>query len=264
MDLTREQTAAAMHGLGKKKARWEPLELTDDQLQPVPDWLGDCYVDWHEGCSNTPTVRMKQVADFPEFGNWRREDGGRWIQRSSDGLLMHQHIHKGALSMRPDGSIETTKQDGYAGRTFTLERVEGLCDLEMVQPKPLNGLVTVHLQGPWFGGCPDGWIEMISVDMRPDPTDKYSEWSRKWYDLQGVPWYRRSGTFGFYLSETVVVRALRKFQPHLLLARAWHSWSDAPHVEPYTVEWGAPKAFKQMRVRGEGPGEHPEPIFVGD
>ena len=217
--------------------QWTEVERPTGPFE-TPAWCGDVHVDWMLGWCTWPHLKFKQVAPFPEMGPWKREvlDGGkvRWICASADGTLVEQYWHSGALTPRGDGELETTKQDGFGGRTFTLDRVEGITG-------------KVHLRGPWWGGTPDGYTEMTSVDM----TQK-SDASPHYAYLRGTPWHKRGGTFGFYIREDLLIKLLSRFLPHLPLARVLpYPTAERPHVEPYDPSWGCPKRFRPNPEPGE-------------
>jgi hypothetical protein len=210
------------------KPSWREIERPAGTVE-TPAWCGDVHVDWMMDFANSPHIILKQVAPLPEFGEWAREPKGnsvRWYRQTADGSLVGQHWHNGQLTQMPDGSWETTKQDGYAGSTFTI--------------KPVVGLGTVHLRGPWFGGTQPGYSEMTSVDMT-DPQKSSPYYANR-------PWYKRGATFGLYISDELLIRVLSRFAPHLPLAWVSMFSGDHPRVQPYLAEWGAPKQFREKAV----------------
>ena len=280
MQLSNDQSAAVMHGLGKEKM-WAPVPPATD-VSDLPSWLLDIHIDFMRGASNSPHILLN-VDEKPwpkgEPEIFQYEEEGRWRARSSDGWSMLQHCHGPAnpttawrlVQMQPsmylkDGVMEwqigpiddakkhlenvkrdghhpnayietkdiyaTAKDNGYGGRVFWIKDRAGN---------------DVALRGPFFGGTPPFWQE-ASFYARDDsrPYDKLD-------DKSGKPWYQRMGCFGYYVSEELVIKAITKFRPDLLLARVYPGYGHA-HVEPYERDWGAPKSFmaNELRQPGEG------------
>lgn len=207
----------------------------------VPAWCGGAHVDMKLGWASNPWVRFKQIAEMPAMGVWHREvvpgrDGGtRWSRTSPDGHLMEQLWHGGALSARADGSLETTQQDGFGGRTSTIE---------------VLGLGNVHLRGPWFGGTADGFNELTAVDLTPgslnDKRRQHPYWRRR-----AKAWHQMTGCFGLYISDDLLVRLLSRFVPHLHLARIQPYRGASMRIEPYVAAWGCPKRLRADKEQGE-------------
>jgi hypothetical protein len=216
-------------------ATWEPIERAEGPQQ-IPAWCGGAHVELQMEYANSPHVLMKQVANVA-YGPWQR-DGKEWTRTSLDGSLRDRYWHAGALTQLPDGSWETTRQEGFGGRTFKLGNVEGLG--------------VVHLRGPWFGGDMEGYQEAHMVDMTRDNWDPY---------YADKPWYRRGACFGWYVRQTDLVNILSQYAPEMPLARVklFRDWCSK--VEPYLEEWGMPKDWfmKQQRadpVEGSEPKSH--------
>lgn len=280
MKLSDDQTLVVMHGLGSQKS-WVDVPLPSGHLE-LPKWLLDCHIDMMMGWGNPPRA-LYHVKGEPwpdgEPQIFEREEGEYWRARSSDGWSMLQHIHggevrpatvwrvtgldsnthasksetdwiitdpkKGESQMTaamgaamehlklcvkhgsPEAQIETkdahvtTKLDGYGGRVFWINtKTHG----------------EVALRGPFFGGTPLGWHEAICYSRDDSPYEIQQ-------DRRGIPWYKRSGTFGYYVSEELLLRAVATFQPHLRMARVYPGYGQA-RLEPYEAAWGCPKEFR--------------------
>jgi hypothetical protein len=198
---------------------WRDIERPTGKFE-TPDWGGGAHIDWMLDFGNSPEVRLKQVGPIPLFGDWHQGPDGRWWRETADKSLMEQLWHKGALSRADDGVWQTTHQDGFGGRTFTLESV--------------IGLGPVRLRGPWFGGTRPGYSEMKSVDMTEDQPAYY----------QGRPWYKRMATFGYYISDDLLIRLLSRYCPDLPIAMVQKCGGEHERVEPYRHDWGCPKSIR--------------------
>ena len=287
--LSNDQTAAVMHGLKRSAPTWEPVELPTGRIE-LPDWLLDVHVDMCRGSANSPRVQYKVKRKPWPVGEeelFELEDGDCWRARSSDGWTMVQHVHSGApkktIAWRvgnmsnpyckdgytewqtsddseskviaeankhlkfcrergsPDACLETKecwttpKQDGYGGRIFWIKTKDGR---------------EIALRGPWYGGCPLGWDEATCYERKDqDP------WEIR-QDRDGVPWYKRGGYFGYYVSEELKLRAIAVYAPHLRMARVFPGYGPA-RLEPYESEWGGPKRWIKQEDRQPGEGIQP-------
>jgi hypothetical protein len=168
--------------------------------------------------ANPPAVILKQIGAVA-FGSWQRRGVKEWLRTSLDGSLIERLWHGGTLTQLADGSWETTKQEGFGSRTFTLDHVEGLGK--------------VHLRGPWFGGDLDGYQEQSMVDMTGSAPSYYA----------GKAWHARTACFGWYIRQTDLIAILSRYVPHMPIAREkrFSDWCSTVH--PYLEEWGMPKDF---------------------
>lgn len=199
---------------------WHPIEAPT--MVELPDWIGGLHIDWMLGWANDPRLIWKMVKHMPcDSATWKNDGKSRWW-READGT-MEQLWHTTQLQECEQGFETVTHQQGFGGRTFKIEPVEGL-------DRP------VFLRGPWFGGSQTGWQECTTVDWEKAKLDKY-------YNSLNKPWHERMANFGNYISEDLVIRALAKFHPHLGIARV-RLFEDYWHAEPYMLEWGCPKAFR--------------------
>lgn len=227
MELSDDQMVAVTHGLGRTDPGWSEVERPTGRID-LPAWLGDVHVDWMEGYANSPKVYFKQVGPI-ELGQWRREHGKVWIRYTADGLVAEKLVHDGALS-KVDGAWRTTRQDGFGGRVFVLDDVEGL------------GRVELH--GPWFGGQLPGFSEMIKVDMSTGSRNLAPYYSDR-------PWHGRGGTFGLYVADELKIKALARHLPHLRIARLQPYPGSQPEIQPFPEEWSCPKQFLGNKPLGE-------------
>jgi hypothetical protein len=207
---------------------WRPIDRPVGRVE-TPAWVGGVHVDMQEGLGTFPSVRLKVRGPLPEWGPWQRDAKSeapkvRWFRQSVDGVLMEDYWHAGALRQLEDGSWQTTKQEGFGGRVFTL--------------KPVVGWDVVHLVGPWHGGKQPGFMAVHTVDMhKPHPFD------------DGKPWHRRLACFGHNVSDEAYIATLARYVPHMPLAYVKH-FSDWPEfVEPYPEAWGMPKYFYERTNR---------------
>lgn len=246
---------------------WEEIDRPAG-AQPVPEWCRDLRVDWHDDYSNDPDFRLKTVGDVFDWPNKRyHREGARYISESDDGRI-EQFSHAGPIGMnrvkmfrREDGThhlhrrngtqwpngvcvgtdgsgaragyepgewveidhLSTSQQDGFAGRHYMITLDDG------------RDLI---LRGPWHVGAPAGYQAAITVDCtKPDA-----------YILRrGLKWHRRTGCFGLFLRQDVVVNILCRFAPHLRLARVdnGYGWN----VQPMKPEWDKPKHWINEEAR---------------
>lgn len=285
MNLSDTQNLIVMHGLGKQ-AWWEPRELPT-QAHDLPDWLLDAHVDMMLHASNRPEVKFKISRDPWPVGEpklYEDEGGGAWTARSSDGHLLLVHYHSGKVfncvgwRVMYDGEIVTqARKDGWqiannrakaeAEATKHLELCQRLftqnhpdptlysleyCEIRATEQQGGYGGSHFHIQlksggtlvlrGPWHGGSPEGWSDTVVVDM----SSKYNS------QPQTRPWHLSGGSFGFYMSDELILKAVAKFQPHLGVAWVYPGYGQ-PRYQFYDLNWGAPKAFAKERLPGWGP-----------
>ena len=126
----------------------------------------------------------------------------------------------------------TTRQEGFGGRHFHLNMKDGS---------------TLVLRGPWHGGAPIGWTDLIMFNVS-------SKWNAEPRIVRGrtIPWYQRGGTGGHFVSEELVLKAVARYQPHMGVALVYPGYGHARY-EFYDLNWGAPKKFAQTRLPGWGP-----------
>ncbi len=226
MIASNDQMRAINAGIVSNQKYWGEIKSPTWPFA-VPDWCGGVHVDMMLGWANSPRIKHKQVTPMPPMGQWKR-NASRWYRTSADGHLLEQFWHSGAPTFGNNGERITPRQEGFGGRKFRLDDVEGL------------GPVT--LWGPWFGGCPDGYNELTVVDWSKKPQPA-------WY--RGRSWTAQGGTFGLYISDAMLINTIARFQPHLALAYVC-THGDRPRVEPYLHEWGCPKDFRANKLPGEG------------
>ena len=195
------------------KCSWRLLERTS--IVECPDWIGGAHVDWMDKYSNPPDLRVKQLKDPPPFEPWKNLNNGEWTRTTADKTLLKRHIHRGSVIQVGPNEWETTKQEGYGGRTFTIT--------------PVEGYDTVHLRGPWHGGPPADYEDIYTVDMR-----RVVRPEREWYD--------NIACYGLFAHNDLLIAIYTKYLPELPLA--WvRRHGGREHIEPMKPEWSAPKGF---------------------
>lgn len=201
---------------------WREVELPVGP-QELPVWLKGLHVDFNMQYDCAPYLRFKVMNFETGFDGekWQSGAKGRYFREKNG--LMEQYWHTGSLNQRADGSWETTQQDGFAGRTFTIEMQDGRM---------------IHLRGPWHGGISDQWNEMVIVET----TSKYFRADRAWH--------KNTGCFGPYVSNEILMKAIARFYPHLRVA-AVKFYEYGYLLQPYTQEWGVPKQVIKERIRAE-------------
>lgn len=215
---------------------WTDIEMPVGK-QSLPRWVCGAHVDWMNGACNSPDVTLKIRGSACGWTDqrWHRE-GEMYIARHEDGRA-EVHYHKGAVSIvelkdeRLIGTMPhkdlptikvraTTQQDGYAGRHIWLTMDDG---------EPLV------LRGPWHGGAPSGYVEVYTVDMDYSGNKNPDRWNR------ARRWFKRSKTYGLYITEDLFFRIVARYCPHVCIARVNHSYGS--RVDVYRAEWGMPKEF---------------------
>jgi hypothetical protein len=210
---------------------WEPVTLPEG-LQPVPAWAKDMAVNWMDGYGNAPTLAIKvPTYDVHSWDGqvWYRTERGLYYTQHEDGRACF-HTHAGRVSRNDDGVLQTTQQEGYAGRHFTIQ---------MADDSDLPGEKLI-LRGPWHAGGLPGYMGVTTVEQKL-ATDRF--WLR-----HKRPWHQRGGCFGLTLNEDAILRIFARYQPHLRMARVSYSWW--PHgsfLEPLKPEWNAPKDWMWER-----------------
>lgn len=217
MQLSEQQTQIVTGA--RLNPKWVEVELPKEPFN-LPTWLGDVHIDYCLDVGNLPRLLYKVDQnpidkDLP----WERGPEGKYF-REKEGV-MELLWHRGTLSRREDGKLETTPQDGFGGRNFELKMSDG---------------DTIVLRGPWFGGCPDGWSEMTTVNT----YDKHYKAD------DDKPWWKRGGTFGLFVSDEIKLQAIAKFCPETKVAKMSRNYSV---YEPYQAEWGVPKSIKHPGSR---------------
>ncbi len=240
---------------GTSIQNWEEVELPVGR-QPLPAWVAGAHVDWKNGRVNSPDVLLKlrgKNFDWPDK-RWAKEADGIYIARHADGRAEVMY-HRGAISMvelkderqlsagvKPSDLATvkvraTTQQDGFAGRHYWLMMEDG---------EPLV------LRGPWHGGAPAGYVEVLTVDMD-------TSWNRDYRWYQGRPWFKRGACFGLYITEDLFLRIVAHYAAHARVARVVHSYG--PRLDLYRAEWGMPKEFIYELERGRAVRKEPAGEF---
>lgn len=150
----------------------------------------------------------------------------------------------GGISIEYKTILATEKQAGYGGRTFWIKLKDGR---EMA------------LRGPWHGGPPVGWTEAYCWDMSREYNRTPDIVRIKCADgvvrRRSRPWHARGGSFGYFFSDDLVMKAVARYVPHMCAAMVYPGYGRA-RIEFYIDEWGAPKRFAEERRPGWGsPGD---------
>lgn len=252
MILSDDQMSAAC---GTNISGWDEVARPLGKHE-LPSWVKDANIDWLNGCSNSPSVKVKTMGPAYNWPDQRFEKVGKetYIARHPDGRAV-VHYHNGSVSLTkmkdkrnefvqdvlagrrnelPDVEVmATTQQSGYGGSCYWLKMLDG------------SDLV---LRGPWHGGAPSGYVEVGTIDI----TSAYCS-NNKWN--RDKPWYRRGGGPSVYVTEDLFLRIVARYCAHAPIARVQHRYGT--RLEPFRAEWGVPKAFiyhqEMMRARREEP-----------
>lgn len=272
MYLSDEQMSAA---IGAGVSAWAEVERPVGP-QPLPSWVRGANVRWDNGAANAPSVILKTTGDVRQWDDkrWAKEDAKTYIARHPDGraaVLYHDgpvskaaawrvfvgdkpFTHTWTVPDRRNGeSWETAAQRAGDEHLAKCRRIDELYSEEkpakeyrivvkLLEITTLQGgfggdgyLLAMQdgtermLRGPWHGGAPQGYVEVSGYDSTSDATGW--ERSRKWY--------RRGGYAGLYITEDLFLRIMARYCPHVPIMRVEHSYGS--RLEPYRVEWGAPK-----------------------
>lgn len=232
----------AVHAVGDDKSNWEVYEI-EDANPVIPSWFCDVHVDWMFGYGNTPSIRIlakQHLSDWDGKEFEKRED--LYIAEHPDGRCV-AHYHNGALTPAVGAATkgarplyQTTKQQGYGGRSF-------FC--------PMKDGTMVELRGPWHGPQPSGYTEVIWV------TEE--EISQRMGHYPNRDWWEIGGTFGACFKSDQLIAIIHKLYPDIKFAKVHHPWGT--RIEPYLASWGMPKTFvykveqrKAIKHEPAGPG----------
>lgn len=226
------QTSVILHGLVHGE-QWEEIPMPVGR-QNLPKWMSGLHIDWMMQYANSPHIVFRaKYEPMPEDVLWEQGPKGRYF-REHEGIV-EQLWHQGPLTCMENGEWQTPKENGFGGRTFTVNLKDGRI---------------VHLRGPWFGGCPEGYSELVVVNT----STKYYEMDQrqgkvKWEIMPGSgrfihrilkpkAWFKQGGTFGLYISNELLIKAIATYQPHVRIAK----WKRSYHViTPFLDEWNMPK-----------------------
>lgn len=216
----------------------------------LPAWARDAHIHWYDGYGNRPHLKVRCKTDplaFSKSGNpaWEQLPKGCWLAEQDGVAAVHYHegvvreteferhvrwIEKPSQSNNWKGEAEvekytmlaTTKQDGYAGRSFDITLKDGR---------------DVRLRGPWHGRSPEGFME-ISYDLDESILRNAGKVNRWWR-----PWHQHGGYFGLYIRPQLVLDIFATFLPHI----AWCSVFEPDNrfrFEPLRPETGMPKGWR--------------------
>lgn len=250
MFLSTEQTRAAMHGIDNKLS-WRPVERPVGP-QPLPAWVKGAKVNWHEGYTNSPSVRLTVDGDVREWPEKRFRKEGKYYRAYHEDGRLEQYAHDGAISMVELGRFQsadgTLRQCRRSGPEWAETGQKGIGQLwsdgsfvdygyepgEWVKvmlrattaqggfggaeiPLLMEDGSDLVLRGPWHVGAPAGYAE-VSYQMRCE---------------------RWGGRAGLYISLDLFTRIMARFQAHLELVEV--TYGGCTTVEPMKPEWDAPK-----------------------
>ena len=210
---------------------WEFIKLPEGP-QEIPAWALNMGINWMDGYNNKPHLVVHvPTYDVHSWDNqvWYRTVDGLYYTKHEDGRACF-HTHRGSVSRIRDGALQTTQQEGYGGRHFTIK---------MADDSDLPG-ETLILRGPWHGATLPGYNDVTTVDHKLVKDVFYAD--------RGIPWYKRGGCFGLTLSEEAIIKIFTHFQPKLRLARVNYGyWIHSSFIEPLKPEWNAPKDWMWER-----------------
>jgi len=250
MFLSTEQTRAALHGIDNQIS-WRPVERPVGP-QPLPAWLKGAEVNWYEGYSNSPSVRLIVEGDVRNWNGKRFRKEGKFYRAYHEDGRLEQYAHAGAISptelsrfRSADGTIREYRRSGpefaecgdkgmgqmWAGGAFVDYGYEPGEWVKVVLPATTaqEGFGGAHvplvmedgseliLRGPWHVGSPAGYTEV-----------SYSQRGNRW-GLRG----------GLFVTLDLFTRIMARFQAHLELLEV--TYGGATTIEPMKPDWDAPK-----------------------
>jgi len=268
--LSTEQTRVVMHGIDNKLS-WREIDRPVGP-QPIPDWCTGVHVDWVEGYSNSPRIRLKVTGDVREWPEKRFVcEGGKFYRARHEDGRMEQYAHGGAVApaqvqrwRSADGTIRQYRRSGpewaeTGDRGMGLMSVDGdwaeygyepgeWVEITVNATAAQQGFGGAHipimmedgsdlvLRGPWHVGAPEGYAEVSYIDVsKPD----------RWYQRRGKPWHHRTARAGLYLRHDTFTAIMARFAAHLPLASV--TYGGATTLEPFKAEWGEPKRLVYER-----------------
>lgn len=186
---------------------WERVAMPTGKIA-LPDWCLDARVDWHDGYTNWPDLKVR-AARCPAQNEslvWEDEGNGYYRAYTDDGI-MDQLRHDGRLTWdAASGAFVSTQQEGFAKRAFTLKMKDGS---------------TVILRGPWSTIKRSGWTDFSYADMEYEAKGGWG----------GRPWETALHMAGLAMNEDLFVRIVARFLPHLRCARVSRLYADQTHME---------------------------------
>ncbi|NEV75606.1 hypothetical protein DYI24_00745 [Rhodopseudomonas sp. BR0C11] len=209
--------------------------------QPIPKWCTGAVIDWIDGYSNAPAMKIKtseNPCQWPDKA-WIYEGDGVWRAYSDDGRV-EQHVHKGSLTW--DDAKQawlTPQQRGYAGRHFEIQMKYGSTFEQHGQRITFTrDRRTVILRGPWHTGGPKGYIGVVFYDTSNPYNERehFRPRTRHWR-----PWHRRTLCFGLMISVELWLRIIARYQPTVRVARC--DYGSYRTLEPVREDWDEPKRW---------------------
>jgi hypothetical protein len=241
MDNT--QTMVVNHGRRVRPVKsWRRVEMPTGKLD-IPAWALDLHINWMEGYGNFPHIEMLLAYDPLDRNGesparYRRPKPGVYIQ-SAEGMT-NCHYHSGAVSENSEGKLQTTRDDGYSGRTFTIR---------MADDEPFWGGREIDLRGPWHGPPPEGTVE-VYCHIRDEEKD---ERSRKWRGRPSMKhlgpdrckWWNLQLTFGWNVEVETFLRIAATKLPHIGWAWVQPDWTREGELrlEPIDPRTNCPKGY---------------------
>lgn len=280
---------------GRQAKPWTPLDMPTGRQQ-LPDWLQGVHIRWAFGVANEPSIvfKVRDGAHQWPGQTWERRANGLYIAEHPDGRALARY-HMGRVSpramwrvFRADGKPFTHQWrvmdggatladaraagDAHLAKMLAWEHLSeaqraeyGGCRVETrlaLATEESSGYGGSHfeitlttgqqlvLRGPWPGGPPPGYAEVTTVDER--------QHRRRDRHTRGLRWHQMGGSFGLYVSDDLLVRALAHYQPHVRLAYLPDNYGN--RVQPYLPQWQGLKADvyeaeRQRAIRREPAGE---------
>ena len=203
---------------------WERVDMLTGKIA-LPDWCLDARVDWHDGYTNWPDLKVR-AARCPAKNEslvWEDEGNGYYRAYTDDGIMDQLH-HDGRLTWdAASGAFVSTQQEGFAKRAFTLKMKDGS---------------TVILRGPWSTIKRSGWTDFSYADMEYEAKGGWG----------GRPWETALHMAGLAMNEDLFVRIVARFMPHLRCARVSRLYADQTHME-VTRDGEPPKGLTRADER---------------
>ena len=272
MTVSDQQEKAISFGLRRGEKWWRPISIPTGP-QELPAWAKGAHVDFRDGWGNFPEIQLRLGYDPLEVNGawaskpedikpvWHRPKPGVYVAVCEGLASVHyhngqvgHHIRQQGYERRGDGSVDfnrpimapskvlcTTKQEGYAGRSFFIRMAED----EVFWPGQL-----IELRGPWHGEAPAGFIE-VYCHVNSDKDEHEREYRKQHLKHLGpdrCKWWKLQMSFGWYVEQETFFKILAHYQPQIRWAEVDHgNWIRLEPIDPRT---GCPKGFTPDQKRG--------------
>jgi len=215
--------------------------------QPLPDWVKGAHVDWMNGASNAPTVKLKVAGDVYNWDEqrWAKEGAKMYITRHSDGRA-RVYYHDGARSQcaayrfADAGSIPKQPADHHGTYGWNVTPEEGWADH------------VLSIRATWTQ-----WRHASTLEAAQADGEKHLNWLRErgYYSAEArvetqlaTATTEQGGFGGANIWMTMLDGSA------LVLRGPWHGGAPAGYVEVSTSDCSEPaygwKKNRQWHQRG--------------